>query len=68
MELHEREKMVKEIEWDIGDVIAEKTRELTTGEAIRVFCSLFNGQISTIAKYMIREERHGESDKPGGLA
>ncbi len=68
--MHPREKVVTEAENEISAAIHEafKKHNLTTGEILRVVNSCLSREISMIAKYAIRHERHGEQDKPGGLA
>lgn len=42
--------------------------ELTDGEVVRVFSGAFHEILGTWAKYKIRDERHGDANKPGGQA
>ena len=45
-----------------------RTCDLTPGEGIRVVSEILYNELASIAKYMIREERHpGKPDMPGGL-
>lgn len=66
--IHPREELVKKAELKIQEVFLEVTEGLTTGEVLRVCASVFGSQVGTIAKYAIRRERHGNSDRPGGWA
>lgn len=68
MKIHPREKIVNAAEAAVRLAIASATRELTTAETLRVVCSILSSEIGGIAKYSIREERHGDVDKPGGRA
>lgn len=45
-----------------------KKYELTEAEQIRVVVAACQNWLGSIAKYAIREERHGNTDTPGGLA
>lgn len=70
MKIHEREPMVKRSAIALRDAV-DKWRDvhkLTTPEELRVLNQVFGSEIAAIAKYAIREERHGDSSKPGGLA
>lgn len=42
--------------------------DLTEGEQLRICGEVYANWISDIAKYMIRDKRHGNTDTPGGLA
>jgi len=74
MKIHEREFIVNEAECEIEkafiDVMIEikSKHELTIGEEIKIVTSVLTHWLGSIAKYMIRDERHGDSDKLGGLA
>ena len=61
MKLHPRERIRSEASVEIADVITK--HKLTEGEII----SIFAVYLSSIAKYMIRGERHNDESKPGGL-
>jgi hypothetical protein len=45
----------------------EAARDLTGAEAISVLSSFAAEQIGIITKYQIRQERHGDTDKPGDV-
>lgn len=66
--IHPREAIVNKAENDLRTAIAAAVRELTTAEELRVLASVFGDRVGGIAKYAIREERHGKTDKPGGIA
>jgi len=72
MQLHEREKMVRQAEIDLSEKMLDWMREwsskLTEGEELKVVQKELNRFVASTAKYMIRRERHGDEDKPGGLA
>jgi hypothetical protein len=44
-----------------------RDHDLTTAELFSILGGTLGDQIAGIAKYLIREERHGDQDKPGGL-
>ncbi len=44
-----------------------KKYDLTEAEALRLVVSEFSAWIGLVAKYAIREERHGNTDTPGCL-
>jgi hypothetical protein len=42
--------------------------DLTDGETLATISDVLGGEVATLAKYMIRAERHpGNPDTPGGL-
>ena len=69
MKIHPREALVNESEKDLRELLhdIQFKRDLTDGEYFRVLCVAF-AEVGVWAKYKIREERHGDSNKPGGLA
>lgn len=69
MKLHPREQVVTDAENEVRTALVEaiKKYELTTGEELRILANLFGSEVGTIAKYIIRQERHGNTDTPGGL-
>jgi hypothetical protein len=67
MKLHPREKIVDEWEAKLEEVVAAMGRELTRGEFFSVIGGVLGRAITGRAKYMIRYERHGRGDVPGGL-
>lgn len=66
--VHPRERITKEAAQKLRLAIAEVTRELTTWETTQVVALVFGEELSGIAKYQIRYERHGNYDTPGGFA
>ena len=70
MKIHSREANVHAAQHVLLTAIIEMNRtcDLTPGEGIRVVSEILYSELSSIAKYMIREERHpGKPDMPGGL-
>lgn len=66
--IHSREKIVHDANLKLLNVLVDIQKELTTGEYLRVLAEQFGNGVGSIAKYMIREERHpGKPDMPGGL-
>ncbi|KKN07250.1 hypothetical protein LCGC14_1068900 [marine sediment metagenome] len=65
---HEREKLVTSAEIELQKAALEISKELTTAEYLRVLANVFGGAINSIAKYEIRQERHGNTETPGGWA
>lgn len=70
MKVHPREAIVEGARRRIELAVAEvfQQAKLTTAEQIRVITAVMAGELQGIAKYAIRQERHGDSDTPGGLA
>lgn len=68
--IHPREKKTRDAENDLRTALAEIARkyELTRFEEISVVNRVLSDTIGTICKYAIRQERHGNTDKPGGWA
>ncbi len=68
--MHERELVVKEVQLKLSKYLCDTMLEsdLTYGEQLRVLAEVYGNWIAGIAKYMIREERHGDTNRPGGLA
>lgn len=66
MRLHERHRIVTSAHSDAAVAIMRIFNEadLSYGEVIAFHAH----ELSTNAKYMIREERHGDADKPGDEA
>lgn len=67
--IHPREFVVREAENKLrGQLLdAVKEFELTEGEQLRVISEVYSNWIASMAKYIIRDERHGNTDTPGGL-
>lgn len=70
LRIHERERLVRDAESKLNGALIDvfKAADLTEGEELRVISSVFGGWLSSIAKFKIREERHGNATTPGGLA
>lgn len=70
MKQHEREQVVREVELKLGKHLVDTLMEtdLTYGEQLRVLTEVYGNFLARMAKYMIREERHGDPNKCGGLA
>ena len=74
--IHPREQNTNLIQSKIVQAIYEAVEaaeeemdfELTRGETIRVLSGAFHEILGSWAKYMIRDERHGDANKPGGQA
>jgi len=66
--IHSRESVVTHAQNDVTLAVLDilEKADLTTGEELRVLTSAFSGLLQNTAKYMIREERHHDADKPGG--
>jgi hypothetical protein len=71
MKLHEREEVVQRARIALSKALlgwlCEYGEELTFGEELSIVQGELGTQISSMAKYKIRHERHGDEDKPGGL-
>lgn len=69
MKIHQREQTVRAAELELRCAINDtiKKHKLTSGESLRVVITIAYEWIGNMARYAIREERHGDSDKPGGL-
>jgi hydrogenase maturation factor len=69
MRIHHREENVRRATMALNKALIDTlTKEaLTAGETIRVLMAVFGGHLDSIAKFAIRQERHGDEDKPGGL-
>lgn len=69
MRIHRREQAVHAAEHELTRFILDlvKKHELTEGEQLRVVNAAASSYIGGMAKYMIRDERHGDPSKPGGI-
>jgi hypothetical protein len=63
---HPREVLVQEAELNLREAILKVTKDLTEAESLRVVNSVMSSHIGSVAKYAIREERHGNTETPGG--
>jgi len=66
IKIHPREEIVKQAQIELGDVVLKTMKKLTTAEFLQVINTEFSNRIGGIAKYWIRDERHGDQNKPGG--
>ncbi len=66
--IHPREALARQAEMDVRTAFTAATDGLTTGETLRVCAAVFGAEVSHIAKYSIRAERHGDDDTSGGVA
>lgn len=69
MRIHEREQRTRAAALELSGAILDivKKHDLSEGETIRVVAGEMSNYLQSIAKYMIRDERHGDPEKPGGL-
>lgn len=67
--IHPREARCRDAELELDGFVLDlvKKHALTEGEALRVVAASAHRWVASVAKYMIREERHGDPEKPGGL-
>ena len=68
--IHRREKLITEAENNLRAAIQAsgiRKMELTTAEYLQVLARIMHDEISGTLKSAIRQERHGDTDKPGGL-
>lgn len=68
MKIHEREQKVLVACAQVQRDYLLAVKDLTTAEELRVIATVFGDILGSIAKYAIRQERHGSTDKPGGVA
>jgi hypothetical protein len=71
--MHEREAGVRAAEADLQSRLLEWQKssvveDLTPLEMMRVVQSVLGDELSSMIKYEIRYERHGDYDSPGGRA
>lgn len=69
MRLHQRETLVREVKNKLSKAFLDtfKDAELTNAEELKIVVEVSSDWIGSILKYQIRDERHGNSDTPGGL-
>ena len=68
--IHRREETVRKAQRALEKAILdwdEEHKDLTTAEHISVVQSAFYSHMSHLMRHLIRIERHGDPDKPGGL-
>ena len=70
MQIHKREQITQQANYDLTKSLLHITEEhdLTEGEYLQLIGDVFGGALTSQAKYQIRMERHGNENKPGGLA
>lgn len=69
MKIHPREKLVSEAERKLDEVLLEiRKSDLTEYEFLQVVIGTTSEFLLRMTKYQIRYERHGNTDKPGGIA
>ena len=69
--IHPREHPVLAATSELRSLVAKwmgKNPDLTTFELLQVVNGVLYSEMSGILKYAIREERHGDTNKPGGWA
>jgi hypothetical protein len=68
VKLHPREDLIDQAESILIKAISDFNKiGLTNAECISVIADVLGTAITTRTKYMIRRERHGDGNKPGGL-
>lgn len=68
MKLHPREDLIDQAESILNKAIMDIHEiDLTNAEYISVVADVLGTAITRTTKYMIRYERHGDGEKPGGL-
>lgn len=69
MRIHPREERTRKAEYAlkgaVHDIIVR--HDLTEAEGLRVVNAALSDRVGGVAKYAIREERHGNTDTPGGF-
>lgn len=67
--LHERERIYSAAKTDLNEQVLNvlDRHDLTETETIKLMNDVCSSFISSCAKYMIRRERHGDEEKPGGF-
>lgn len=66
LSIHSRERMVHKARLEVAEALGKiwEQYDLTMAEFVNILC----GELQIAAKYQTRIDRHGRSDKPGGLA
>lgn len=69
MRIHQRESLVRDVKNKLSQAFLDtfKGAELTNAEELKIVNEVSSDWIGSILKYQIREERHGDTDTPGGL-
>lgn len=65
MKIHKREQIVADARADVAIAISKAFQKhgVTYGEATQILAA----ELAGLAKYQIREERHSDASKPGGV-
>jgi hypothetical protein len=71
--IHEREAIVetakRKLESAVIDVVSsDEFKELTSAEYTKVINLVLSDRIASLMRHLIRIERHGNSEEPGGWA
>lgn len=71
--MHEREELVSKARLGLMTALLDWQRspeveQLTAAELLAIVVEQTQSTLGTILKYQIREERHGNTDTPGGWA
>lgn len=72
LRLHPREKLVRDAEVKLLELVcnwldSDEANALTEWEGARVLNQVFGLQIASLVKFAISHERHGDTDKAGGI-
>jgi hypothetical protein len=69
VKVHPREEQVRAAVTALRSAVSYiwKSQALTDAEMLSVVTTVLSEQVLSYAKYAIRYERHGDTDKPGGL-
>lgn len=67
---HPREVVIREARLELEGFLLDwsKRHQLTNAEWLATIADVLGRQVANTAKYMIRLERHGDYDTPGGWA
>ena len=67
---HEREPIVRKAESELDTALLDiiERHALTPGETLRIVNAFASSYVSNLAKHWIRDERHGDTNKAGGMA
>ena len=63
--MHPRVPIVNGAEIKLREALSEIRKDLTEPEFLKVVANVLGDEVGTIAKYAIRQERHGCTDKAG---
>lgn len=67
MKMHPRAVIVEARKRALLLAVIDATADLTSAESLQLVTSVMSDHILGIAKYAIREERHGDQNKPGDV-